>query len=137
MTQNWDLSRSDKSFTRPMRTVLIAGPQGMIAPSLLTAIQNELPWVRVEITADVNAACAQFAYPVALILLEPSLVEDAEASAELIRLCHPQVQVAEIMTESGRYAFPRRSARLGSQRSADGYPVGPVAFSDPTDAERR
>ena len=101
MTQNWDVSRSDKSFTRPMRTVLIAGPQGMIAPSLLTAIQNELPWVRVEITADVNAACAQFTYPVALILLEPSLVEDAEASAELIRLCHPQAQVAEIMTESG------------------------------------
>ena len=115
MTQNWDVSRSDKSFTRPMRTVLIAGPQGMIAPSLLTAIQNELPWVRVEITADVNAACAQFTYPVALILLEPSLVEDAEASAELIRLCHPQAQVAEIMTESG--AMRSRSDPPGLVRS--------------------
>ncbi len=51
--------------------------------------------------AGCDAACALFSYPVALILLEPSLVEDAEASAELIRLWHAQAQVAEIMTESG------------------------------------
>ena len=115
MTQNWDVSRSDKSFTRPMRTVLIVGSEGMIAPSLLTAIENELPWVRVEITANVSAACAQFSYPVSLILLEPSLVEEAEASAELIRLCHAQAQVAEIMTVSG--ATHSRSESSGLVRS--------------------
>ncbi|WP_436039860.1 helix-turn-helix transcriptional regulator [Rhizobium sp. LjRoot98] len=80
----------------PQRVILILTNSGSVSKSLINAIEREFPWVRVEQTDTVDTACAAFAHPVGLILVDVTLMRKAEAaSAELLRM-HPHALAAVI-----------------------------------------
>ena len=80
----------------PQRVILILANSGIISPSLVDAVEREFPWTRVEQVETPAAACAAFAYPVALILVDRALMKKAEAEAtELLRI-HPHALTAVI-----------------------------------------
>jgi len=82
--------------TEPRRTILVATTAGTISERLLHALRREFPWTIAQQVDDIEAACAVFAHPVSLILVDASLVKAAEdASATLSRL-HPQALTAVI-----------------------------------------
>ncbi len=80
----------------PSRVILILTNSGSISTSLIDAVEREFPWTRVEQVDAVDTACAAFAHPVGLILVDISLMRKAEAaSAELLRI-HPHALTAVI-----------------------------------------
>lgn len=80
----------------PRRVVLVVTAAGSISERLLHALRREFPWTTVQQVNDIEAACAAFAHPVALILVDASLMKATEeASATLSRL-HPQAMTALI-----------------------------------------
>lgn len=82
--------------SEPRRTILVVTTAGTISERLLHALGREFPWTVVQHVDDVDAACATFPRPVALILVDASQMKAAEdASATLSRL-HPQALTAVI-----------------------------------------
>jgi DNA-binding NarL/FixJ family response regulator len=80
----------------PRRVVLFVAVAGTVSDRLIRALEREFPWVVVEQTDSVGAACAAFDHPVSLILVDPPLMKAVEqASSELTRL-HPQALTAVI-----------------------------------------
>ena len=85
--------------------MLIVSDTGSISLRLVDAIEREFPWIHVEQVKQVGSACATFPHPVSLILLDQTLVAEAEAVAgELVRL-HPQALTAVIQSGDKSAAY--------------------------------
>ncbi len=81
------------------RTVLIVATSDIVSESLLRALESEFPWVVLEKVPTVGAACAEFAYPVALMLVDSALLEEAETAAGELARRHPAALAALIMPD--------------------------------------
>lgn len=84
---------------RAQRTILLVATPGTISESLLRALESEYPWIVVESVATVEAACAEFSHPVALILVDAALLEQVEASAAELMRRHPAASGAVMMPD--------------------------------------
>lgn len=96
------LKKLDSGDGAKRRTLLIVASRGAISETLALAIEAEFPWVAVEQVETVETACVAFARPVALILVEAFLLNEAEAAAaELLRF-HPEAHAAIIEADGQR-----------------------------------
>ncbi|WP_244480745.1 response regulator transcription factor [Mesorhizobium sp. Root157] len=87
------------------KTVLFVTAPGAISGSLIYALDHEFPWLDVKQMDSVEAACVAFAFPVALILIDPGLLSTAQRmSAELTRR-HPHAMIALIEPDSQNSAL--------------------------------
>ncbi|HEY6630817.1 MAG TPA: response regulator transcription factor [Rhizobiaceae bacterium] len=83
----------------PRKTILFVAADGIISDRLVHVLKLEFPGVEVEFVADVSSACRQFGHPVALILVDASMLGAAERfSRELLRL-HPYALTAAIQRD--------------------------------------
>jgi DNA-binding NarL/FixJ family response regulator len=83
----------------PRKTILFVAADGIVSERLVHALRRELPRVVVEFVADVHSACRPFGHPVALVLVDPSMIAAAELlSLELLRV-HPRAQIAAIQRD--------------------------------------
>jgi DNA-binding NarL/FixJ family response regulator len=83
----------------PRRTVLFVGATGTISDRLVQALTREFPWLVPVSVDDLLSACRTFVPPVALILVDFSLLSTAEqSSSELARL-HPHALTAVIQRD--------------------------------------
>jgi DNA-binding NarL/FixJ family response regulator len=82
------------------RTLLFVTMPGSVAECLLYAIERELPWLVIEQVEHVQAACARFAHPVSLILIDPMQVKAAEDAAADIARLHPLALTAVMEPDS-------------------------------------
>ncbi len=78
------------------RTVLFVTAPGTISGSLIYALDHEFPWLDVKQADSVEAACAAFAFPVALLLIDPALLAAAQRRSEELARRHPGAMVALI-----------------------------------------
>lgn len=94
-----DASERDDAVGRrlkPRRVILILTDSGSISERLIDALEGEFPGISVEQVNSVDAACKAFSHPVALILVDITLISKAEAAAtELLRV-HPHAVTAVI-----------------------------------------
>lgn len=82
------------------KTALFVTAPGAISGSLIYALDHEFPWLDVKQMDSIEATCAVFASPVALILIDPAMLPSAQRmSGELARR-HPNAMVALIETDS-------------------------------------
>lgn len=83
----------------PQKTILFVAAGAIISDRLVHALRREFPGVEVEFVADVSSACRRFGHPVALILVDASMLGAAERlSRELLRL-HPHALTAAIQRD--------------------------------------
>lgn len=80
----------------PQRVMLIVTNTGSVSKRLIEAVEREFPWVLVEQVESVVAGCRSFAHPVALILVDVSLMHEAEAAAAMLSRVHPHALAAVI-----------------------------------------
>ncbi len=73
----------------PKRVIIFVAAAGTIPISLIYALEREFPWVVVEQVENVKAACADFAHPVSLVLVDTIHLREAENTAEEIFRQHP------------------------------------------------
>lgn len=85
-----------KRRLEPQRVMVIVTNSGSVSERLIDAIEREFPWIIVEQVDRVSAACAAFAHPVALILVDIALVKEAEEASGRILRVHPQALAAVI-----------------------------------------
>jgi DNA-binding NarL/FixJ family response regulator len=83
----------------PRRTVLFVGAAGTISDRLVQALTREFPSLVPVAVDDPLSACRTFIHPVALVLVDVSLLNAAEqAASELARL-HPHALTAVIQRD--------------------------------------
>lgn len=80
----------------PQRVMLILTNTGSVSQRLVEAVEREFPWVVVEQVDQIRAACRIFSHPVALILVDVSLMKEAEAAAAILQRLHPHALTAVI-----------------------------------------
>jgi DNA-binding NarL/FixJ family response regulator len=78
------------------KTVLFATAPGTISGSLIYALGHEFPWLDVRQVDSAEAACAAFAFPVALLLIDPALLPAAKRLSHDLALRHPGAMIALI-----------------------------------------
>lgn len=82
------------------KTVLFVTAPGAISGSLVYALDHEFPWLDIKQMDRVEAACAAFAFPVALILIDPMLLPAAQRLSEELTRRHPHAMIALIDSDS-------------------------------------
>ncbi|MBP1887317.1 response regulator transcription factor [Sinorhizobium mexicanum] len=80
----------------PQRVVLIIANAGTISERLIHALEGEFPSVVVEQVEHVGAALGVFSHPVSLILVDVTLLNEAEERSAELLLAHPQALTAVI-----------------------------------------
>ena len=80
----------------PDRIILIMTNVPTVSEPLIDAIEREFPWIHVEQVDRIDDACRIFAHPVSLMLIDVTLVKEAEAAANRLRAAHPQALAAII-----------------------------------------
>lgn len=80
----------------PQRAILVAASAGTISGRLLHALRREFPWTLVQQISGIEAACASFAVPVSLILLDAPLLRAAEDASPTLARLHPHALTAVI-----------------------------------------
>jgi DNA-binding NarL/FixJ family response regulator len=83
----------------PQRVILFVAAAGTVSDRLIYALTREFPWVVVESVEDVQAACRRFDRPVALILIDASLIRAVEQCASELVRCHPHALIAAIQRD--------------------------------------
>ncbi len=74
--------------------ILFCTRAGLVTESLIHALEREFPWVVMEQVERLEDACAGFAHPVALILVDAAMLKAAEAALAELSVLHPQALVA-------------------------------------------
>jgi DNA-binding NarL/FixJ family response regulator len=83
----------------PRKTILFVAADGIVSERLVHALRREFTQIVVKFVADVRSACRPFDYPVALVLVDPSMIAAAELlSRELLRI-HPHALTAAIQRD--------------------------------------
>jgi DNA-binding NarL/FixJ family response regulator len=88
--------RGPEARAEPRRVILAATAPGSISERLLHALRLEFPWCDVEQVSRIDAACAAFAHPVALILVDAPLMKAVEEASAALSRQHPQAVTALI-----------------------------------------
>ena len=97
----------------PRGILLFIAQPGVISESLLQAVRHEFPHLMIKQVEHVAAACLEFAHPVALILIDASLLVAAGRSASDLARAHPQAFAAAIQPRGSNGALPEiLSSRL-------------------------
>ena len=85
--------------------LFIATP-GLISESLLQAVRYEFPDLIIKQVEQIAAGCLEFGHPVALILVDASLLIAAGRSAQDLARSHPQAFAAAIEPRGGSGEYP-------------------------------
>jgi len=91
-------SRLERS-SEPSRIILFIGANGIVSDRLLHALTLEFPTVVIESVDDLPAACRTFGHPVALILVDTSLIASLEQASSELRRLHPRALTAVIQRD--------------------------------------
>jgi DNA-binding NarL/FixJ family response regulator len=83
----------------PQRLILILTNTGSVSDLLIDAIEREFPRIVVEQVDHIDAACAAFPHPVALMLVDFAFLRQAEAASASFRRTHPQALAAVILSD--------------------------------------
>lgn len=105
-------------------TILLIATSHIVSDALIFAIEKEFPWVDVERTERIESMLETFAYPVSLMLIDATRLEEAERLAPELAVRHPEALVALIENESSRPTFP--FSRIGRSNLVKG--VLPMDF---------
>ncbi|MGO4835609.1 LuxR C-terminal-related transcriptional regulator [Rhizobiaceae sp. 2RAB30] len=89
----------------PRRVILAATSPGLISERLIHALRLEFPWCDVEQVSRIDAACAPFTHPVALILVDASLMRAADEFAVALSREHPHAMTALIELDDHKPVF--------------------------------
>jgi DNA-binding NarL/FixJ family response regulator len=100
--------RAASGLFESRKIVLFVAAPGTISDSLIYALDHEFPWLDVKQMDSVEAACAAFAFPVALILIDPALLPAAQRLSEQLTRRHPHAMIALIDpdSQSSALTFP-------------------------------
>jgi DNA-binding NarL/FixJ family response regulator len=77
------------AFGKRQRAIVVIGPISTIPERLKAGLERELPWAVLCEVETVDKACSTFPETVSLILLHPSVLENAESSVQQLRRYHP------------------------------------------------
>lgn len=83
----------------PQRVMLILTKTDSVSDQLIDAVEREFPRVIVEQADHIGAAGVSFPHPVSLILVDVSLMKEAEAASDSIRRVHPNALIALIQPD--------------------------------------
>jgi len=95
-----ELSGFPQGDERPRSVILLVGAAGILSRSLRHAVEAEFPSVLIARCEDIASICSDFGHQVALILIDPGLIEAAMPHAEDILRYHPQAVVAVIQHDA-------------------------------------
>lgn len=84
------------------RTVVFIAPTGAVPETLKQAVEDAFPWTVIEEVSHVDEAIRIFPDTVALLLVHPDFVQDAERSASDLYRYHPMAMTAAL--DDGTYA---------------------------------
>lgn len=98
------------------KTLLFVTPGDIVTAPLVSAIENEFPWVTVEQVPGLIEACSSFSSLVSLILVDPVFIEILESHAAQLHSFHPSALVAVMQDDSrqpidGKSVFGRTIIR--------------------------
>src|SRR5262245_42388409 len=90
----------------PRGTLLFIARPGVVSDSLLHAVRHEFPHLMIKQVERIAAAPEELAYPVALILVEASLLVAEPLAVSDLTLMHPNAPAAAIQPRGSVDALP-------------------------------
>ncbi|TKT80251.1 response regulator transcription factor [Aquamicrobium sp. LC103] len=97
----------------PRRVAIVVSGPRKLAAARVAAIEREMPWLLVSQVGRVEQACVAYPYPVALILVDPAFLKEAESLGGELTRRHPAA-LAAVMDYGGSPACSL-SQLLGSK----------------------
>jgi RNA polymerase sigma factor (sigma-70 family) len=76
------------------RVLLVITTADSVSESLVCAIEREFPLLTVEQVPTLEAGCTRFEYPVALVLIDATMLPEIDGHSAMLTRCHPTAPFA-------------------------------------------